>query len=140
MLGAKLRAARLAAGMSQARFGSELGVTFQQVQKYERGSNRISAVNLKVASALLGVSVADLLSIDINAQAAKSPAASALSDEMDSETAALVAAFRRIESARSRRSVLAVAREFSGTGEASAATGAGVHLDSAATRRRLSDG
>ena len=42
-VGLRIRAARLAAGLSQERLGQELGVTFQQVQKYEKGRNRVGA-------------------------------------------------------------------------------------------------
>ena len=42
-IGAQIRAARLERGMSQAALGDALGVSFQQIQKYEKGANRISA-------------------------------------------------------------------------------------------------
>jgi transcriptional regulator with XRE-family HTH domain len=52
-LGEKIRTRRTAAGMSQTELGEALGVTFQQVQKYEKGVNRISAVRLEqIAEAL----------------------------------------------------------------------------------------
>jgi transcriptional regulator with XRE-family HTH domain len=41
VIGEKLRAARLRNGMSQSELGKLLGVTFQQIQKYERGANRV---------------------------------------------------------------------------------------------------
>ncbi len=49
----RVRAMRLQRGLSQTELGSALGVTFQQVQKYERGTNRISAGRLyRIAEAL----------------------------------------------------------------------------------------
>lgn len=42
-IGKNLRAARHAAGLSQAALGDKIGVSFQQVQKYEKGVNRIDA-------------------------------------------------------------------------------------------------
>jgi transcriptional regulator with XRE-family HTH domain len=48
---------RVMLGMSQSRLGELLGVTFQQVQKYEKGTNRISASRLKLAAEVLQVSV-----------------------------------------------------------------------------------
>ena len=45
-VGARLRAARLGAGKSQTEVADALGITFQQVQKYEKGTNRISAGTL----------------------------------------------------------------------------------------------
>jgi len=56
-VGLRIRAARLAAGLSQERFGNELGVTFQQVQKYEKGSNRVGASRLSDAAKILSVPV-----------------------------------------------------------------------------------
>lgn len=56
-VGARLRMRRVMLGMSQSRLGALLGVTFQQVQKYEKGSNRISASRLKVAAESLETSV-----------------------------------------------------------------------------------
>jgi transcriptional regulator with XRE-family HTH domain len=41
-IGARLRVARLAAGMSQSILAKQLGVSFQQIQKYEKGTNRLS--------------------------------------------------------------------------------------------------
>jgi transcriptional regulator with XRE-family HTH domain len=48
---------RLLVGMSQERLGELLGITFQQVQKYEKGSNRVSASRLFQISRVLGVSI-----------------------------------------------------------------------------------
>ncbi len=45
-IGQRLRAYRLAAGMSQTAVGDHLGVTFQQIQKYEKGVNRLSGARL----------------------------------------------------------------------------------------------
>jgi transcriptional regulator with XRE-family HTH domain len=56
-VGLRIRAARLAAGLSQERLGHELGVTFQQVQKYEKGSNRVGASRLSDAARILSVPV-----------------------------------------------------------------------------------
>ncbi len=46
-VGARLRIRRMSIGMSQERLGEALGLTFQQVQKYEKGTNRIGASRLK---------------------------------------------------------------------------------------------
>ena len=56
-IGAKLRMRRVMLGMSQSRLGELLGVTFQQVQKYEKGTNRISANRLRQAAHALEVSI-----------------------------------------------------------------------------------
>jgi len=60
-VGARLRAARLEAGKSQTDVAEALGVTFQQVQKYEKGTNRISAGRLYELSRLFDVPVQSFL-------------------------------------------------------------------------------
>jgi transcriptional regulator with XRE-family HTH domain len=56
-LGEKIRTRRTAAGISQSELGEVLGVTFQQVQKYEKGVNRVSAVRLERIARALGESI-----------------------------------------------------------------------------------
>lgn len=56
-LGEKIRTRRVAAGMSQDTLGHALGVTFQQIQKYEKGVNRVSAVRLEQIAGALDESV-----------------------------------------------------------------------------------
>lgn len=56
-VGARMRMRRQLINMSQERLGELLGITFQQVQKYEKGSNRISASRLFYAAKTLGVPV-----------------------------------------------------------------------------------
>jgi transcriptional regulator with XRE-family HTH domain len=55
-VGARLRMRRTMLGMSQSKLGELLGVTFQQIQKYEKGSNRISASRLQHTARVLDVS------------------------------------------------------------------------------------
>jgi transcriptional regulator with XRE-family HTH domain len=57
----RVRAQRLARGMSQEALGKALGVTFQQVQKYEKGTNRMSVGRLMHIAEVLNVSVYSLL-------------------------------------------------------------------------------
>lgn len=52
-VGDRLRARRQARGFSQRKLGEKLGVSFQQIQKYERGTNRISVAALVRAAAAL---------------------------------------------------------------------------------------
>lgn len=56
-VGGRVRMRRMLAGMSQHRLGEALGVTFQQVQKYEKGLNRIGASRLQRIAGMLDVSV-----------------------------------------------------------------------------------
>jgi transcriptional regulator with XRE-family HTH domain len=54
----RVRMQRMTVGMTQVKLGAALGVTFQQVQKYEKGSNRIGAGRLQQIAHLLQVPVA----------------------------------------------------------------------------------
>ena len=54
-VGARLRMRRLMVGMSQGRLGEALEVTFQQIQKYEKGTNRIGASRLQQLARVLEV-------------------------------------------------------------------------------------
>ena len=56
-VGARVRARRLLIGMNQETLAQRLGLTFQQVQKYEGGANRISASRLAEIAGVLGVGV-----------------------------------------------------------------------------------
>jgi transcriptional regulator with XRE-family HTH domain len=56
-VGGRVRARRAMLGLSQERLGELLGITFQQIQKYERGANRISAGRLFEIARILDVSV-----------------------------------------------------------------------------------
>src|SRR5256885_9651145 len=56
-IGQKLRALRLDRGMSQSDLSNLIGVTFQQLQKYEKGANRVSAGRLMRIAAALHVPV-----------------------------------------------------------------------------------
>ena len=59
-IGSRIRMYRKALGLSQADLARELGITFQQVQKYESGANRVAASRLWGISDALGVSVLSL--------------------------------------------------------------------------------
>ena len=61
-VGARLRLRRTLLGMSQDRLGETMNLTFQQIQKYEHGTNRISASRLYYLAQILDVPVADVVS------------------------------------------------------------------------------
>jgi DNA-binding XRE family transcriptional regulator len=63
-IGARMREQRLALDMSQAQLGGELGVSFQQIQKYERGVNRVSAARLYTICKALNVSLSSMFERD----------------------------------------------------------------------------
>lgn len=56
-VGSRVRMRRLMLGMSQEKLGDKLGLTFQQVQKYEKGTNRVSASRLQQLSGILNVPI-----------------------------------------------------------------------------------
>src|ERR1700752_2595536 len=56
-VGSRVRMRRMMLGMSQEKLGDALGLTFQQVQKYEKGTNRIGASRLQQISHILQVPV-----------------------------------------------------------------------------------
>src|ERR1700688_732317 len=58
-VGRRVRMCRMMLGMSQEKLGDALGLTFQQVQKYEKGTNRISAGRLQRIADILEIPVAD---------------------------------------------------------------------------------
>lgn len=56
-VGRRIRIQRMARGISQTELGEKVGVTFQQVQKYENGANRVGASRLTKIAKVLGVPV-----------------------------------------------------------------------------------
>ena len=56
-VGGRIRLRRNMLGMSQEKLGENLGITFQQIQKYEKGTNRVGASRLQAISSVLGVPV-----------------------------------------------------------------------------------
>ena len=57
-VGQRVRLRRMMLGISQENLGADLGITFQQIQKYERGTNRVSASRLQHIAHVLSVPVA----------------------------------------------------------------------------------
>ncbi len=56
-VGSRIRLRRNLLGLSQEKLGEGLGITFQQIQKYEKGTNRVGASRLQAISSILGVPV-----------------------------------------------------------------------------------
>jgi transcriptional regulator with XRE-family HTH domain len=117
-VGQRLRERREALGMSQGRLGRHLGLTFSQVQKYEKGSNRIGAGRLYQISQFLGVSPLyffEGLEPGAAARIAGRPAAPG-SDAGPDEMSALNEAYAAIPDPETRKSVLALVRSLSAGG------------------------
>ena len=60
MVGVRIRMFRINRGMSQTLLAERIGITFQQLQKYERGVNRVGASRLSHIASVLGISVGEL--------------------------------------------------------------------------------
>jgi len=70
-VGESIRAHRLAAGMSQGELAKRIGVSFQQVQKYEKGTNRVGAGRLPQIADVFGIPVGALFKGSVDASPGK---------------------------------------------------------------------
>ncbi|MCP4560896.1 MAG: helix-turn-helix transcriptional regulator [Bosea sp.] len=111
-VGSRVRMQRMLAGISQEKLGEALGLTFQQVQKYEKGTNRISASRLQQIAKMLGVPVAFFFEGAPSGEAtavgfADASSTAYVADFLStSEGVQLSKAFVRIKSPRVRRRVI----------------------------------
>jgi transcriptional regulator with XRE-family HTH domain len=117
-VGLRLRTLRKSRSMSQEQLGRALGITFQQIQKYERGTNRISASMLVKSARALQVSPNTLLP-DEGDPTPRSPAILTLLAQMRG-VEELVETYARIKSPRLRRAVLQLSRSLAANAEAEA--------------------
>jgi transcriptional regulator with XRE-family HTH domain len=111
-VGARIRLRRRVLDMSQTRLGALLGITFQQVQKYERGTNRISASMLVKAAAAMGTTVAALVGEDGGAQV--EPVI--LAQVAEPGARELLAAYAKEERGEVRRALLSLAQTMASKG------------------------
>jgi len=98
--GERLRVARQLAGVTQQGLGQLLGISFQAVQKYENGENRLSAGRLVKAAEQLGVTLAFFAKETPRAESV------ALPTELSSDEIALLRAYRALKSERLRTQLL----------------------------------
>ena len=119
-VGSRVRMRRMMLGMSQEKLGDALGLTFQQVQKYEKGTNRIGASRLQQISLILQVPVAFFFE---GAPAppgrpqglGEAPSPAYVTDFLaTTDGLALVRAFIRIENAKLRRRLVELVEEMGG--------------------------
>ena len=96
-VGLRLRLARLQRRLSQEKLGASVGITFQQVQKYERGTNRIGAGRLYQFAEILGVDVSYFFE-DLTASPPTAP-----SDEVMHPSAADMAILRKLAGVRNEK-------------------------------------
>jgi transcriptional regulator with XRE-family HTH domain len=108
-VGSRVRMRRIMLGMSQEKLGEGLGLTFQQIQKYEKGTNRIGASRIQ--------HIAEILQVPVSFLFEGSPSSSAPFDEAPSPTyvadflataegLALIRAFMRVPDIKLRRAIV----------------------------------
>lgn len=112
LIGRRVRRLRAARGLSQTELGQAIDVTFQQIQKYEAGTNRIAASTLLRIAEALDVAPAELLTGDALPTAVDPEARPSLLSIPGAE--ALLAAYAKLGSETLRRAVLSLLREMNG--------------------------
>jgi transcriptional regulator with XRE-family HTH domain len=116
-VGSRVRMRRLILSMSQAKLGDAIGLTFQQVQKYEKGTNRMGSSRL--------VQIANVLKVPVTFFFEGTPGQSKLDGKAPSpayvsnflatsDGLALTKAFMRIKDAKLRRSIVKTVEEIAG--------------------------
>jgi transcriptional regulator with XRE-family HTH domain len=122
-VGSRVRMRRMMLGMSQEKLGDALALTFQQVQKYEKGTNRIGASRLQQISHILQVPVAfffegapHLTDGTMAAESVESaPSPTYVSDFLaTSDGLSLTKAFMRIPDPKLRRRIVDLVQQIAG--------------------------
>jgi transcriptional regulator with XRE-family HTH domain len=111
-VGNRVRQRRLALGMSQSKLAEAVGLTFQQIQKYEKGTNRVSGSRLQPFANILKVSVPFFFEGGPNAPSQRKagaidPSIAYLSEFTSSKDGlALIKAFMKLKDAKLRRGIV----------------------------------
>jgi transcriptional regulator with XRE-family HTH domain len=117
-VGSRVRMRRIMLGMSQEKLGEALGLTFQQIQKYEKGTNRVGASRIQQISEILQVPVSFLFEggpsgTPTTGGFSEGSSPSYVSDFLaTSEGLALTRAFTRITDAKLRRSIVELVEQI----------------------------
>lgn len=120
-VGSRVRLRRMMTNMSQEKLGEHLGITFQQIQKYEKGTNRIGASRLQSISSVLQVPVSFFFDGAPGPSGAPNP--SGLEENSSTymveflsspEGLQLNKAFSRIPDAKVRRRIVELVRSLAG--------------------------
>jgi transcriptional regulator with XRE-family HTH domain len=117
LVGSRLRARRRELGISQESLGDAVGITFQQIQKYEKGANRVSASRLQQFSNIMKVPVASWFEHVPSRSPRKMLSETVSIDEVKTFLAApdgqaLVRALMRIRNVPLRKSVCALVEQL----------------------------
>jgi transcriptional regulator with XRE-family HTH domain len=116
-VGSRVRMRRMMLQMSQEKLGEALGLTFQQVQKYEKGTNRIGASRMQQIAQVLQVPVSFFFeeAPGVDAPDGAAPSPSFVSDFLSSaDGLALSRAFTRLKDAKLRRRIVDLVEEIAG--------------------------
>ncbi|MCB1497538.1 MAG: helix-turn-helix transcriptional regulator [Bauldia sp.] len=120
-VGSRVRLRRMMLGMSQEKLGEHLGITFQQIQKYEKGTNRIGASRLQNIARVLSVPVSfffeDAPGGESGGMAEQQSASYVVDFLSSSEGIQLNKAFVRIKDPKLRRKVIDLVRAIAGADE-----------------------
>jgi transcriptional regulator with XRE-family HTH domain len=117
-VGSRIRMRRQLVSMSQEKLGELLGITFQQVQKYEKGSNRISASRLYFTAKTLGVPVHFFFeglpsTVEADGMSENMPKGDLMANLLTPEGIQLAKAFGDISDATKRKMMVSIARALS---------------------------
>ena len=106
LIGQKIRAHRLSKGMTQGQLGETLGVTFQQILKYENGTNRVGSGRLYKIAEVLDVPVFTFFESEKHSNKSRASSPYGLLD--DAMSMQMVKEFAKIKEKKTRRSLLAL--------------------------------
>jgi transcriptional regulator with XRE-family HTH domain len=114
-VGHRIRIERLARGLSQTALANQLGVTFQQVQKYEKGVNRVGAGRLTKIAEVLGIDVGTFFGAKdmVSDEAKESGESSPLKLLTVSGAFRLLRAYGDIEDSNLRRAIVDLVEQIS---------------------------
>jgi transcriptional regulator with XRE-family HTH domain len=113
LVGERVRSRRLQAKMSQAKLGEAIGVTFQQIQKYEKGTNRIGSGRLFKIAEVLQCDVTEFYdSVRSDPTITSTPFSKFMATN---EGVAIIEAMLKIRSQAMRRAVIDIAEKLAGT-------------------------
>jgi transcriptional regulator with XRE-family HTH domain len=115
-VGSRIRARRLALGLSEKELGDALGLTFQQVQNYEKGTDRVGASRLQKIASVLDVKPAFFFEVSMPGADRSSAAVHCAGYVTEfvalAERLALVKAFVRIEDPNLRRHIVSLVSQI----------------------------
>ncbi|MGD0144888.1 MAG: helix-turn-helix transcriptional regulator [Rhizomicrobium sp.] len=121
-VGRRLRIRRVLIGMNQGQLGKLLGLTFQQIQKYEKGANRIGAGRLYQIAHILGVPIGyfyeDVVELRLVTRRSSGPTALPVMEFLsEKDGLQLNLAFMRIKDLKVRKSVIELLKSLAGDRE-----------------------